>query len=300
MTNLDWIKKENTAASEAVQGSEAWLNFRSKGIGSSDVPVIMGASPWKTLYELWLEKTDQLPEEKKFKGNWATERGQRLEPEVRALYEAKAGALFAPEIKIHAEHSFARASFDGINHELRKVIEIKCPGKDSHSKALAGQVPEVYYPQCQWLLFVAGYQDLDYISWDGSSDLVVVPVKADPSYQAKMLEAARAFWHLVETRTPPPNDEKQIEDHELEAILNDRESLKAQIDELSARMDALTDQVKARVPESAICAGFKITWSEVKGSVDYGKIPALKGVDLEPYRKKPSKRFQITKYEQTK
>lgn len=297
MTDLDWLKNEK-AVSESLQGSEAWLKFRMKGIGSSDVPVIMGDSPWKTIYELWLEKTDQLPEEKKFKGNWATERGQRLEPEVRSKYEAKVGALFSPEIAIHPEHNFARASFDGINHDLKKIIEIKCPGKDSHQKALDGKIPDVYLSQCQWLLFVSGYQDLDYISWDGESDLIIVPVKADAEYQNKILEAAKAFWHLVETRTAPPSDDLQIHDQELEAILMERHALKEQADALNAKIDALTDQIKARVPEaSAVCAGFKITWSEVKGSVDYAKVIELKGVNLEPYRKKPSKRFQITKYE---
>jgi uncharacterized protein YheU (UPF0270 family) len=147
----------------------------------------------------------------------------------------------------------------------------------------------------QWLLFVSGFEDLDYISWDGESDLVIVPVKADPEYQSKMLEAAKAFWHLVETRTAPASDEVQIEDQELEAILIERQGLKDQIDALTEKLEALTDQVKARVKESGQCGEFKLTWSEVKGSIDYAKIPELKGLDLEPYRKKPSKRFQITK-----
>ena len=39
------------------QKSEEWLDWRKKGIGSSDAPIIMGVSPWKTPFELWEEKT---------------------------------------------------------------------------------------------------------------------------------------------------------------------------------------------------------------------------------------------------
>lgn len=293
MTDLDWIKQENIVAA-SVQGSEAWLNERKKGIGSSDIAVIMGVARWGSLYNLWLDKTGQLPEDQKFKGNWATERGTRLEPEARSLYEAKVGSPFSPAVAVHPEYSFARSSFDGINHELRKVIEIKCPGREAHESAKAGKVPEYYWPQVQWLLMIAGYDDLDYISWDGETDPVIVPVKADKAYHETMLAKAREFWTLVESRTPPPLDELQIEDQELEAILMERQGIKDQIDALTERFDALTDQVKARVPESAQCGLFKITWSEMKGSIDYAKIPELKGLDLEPYRKTPTKRFQIS------
>ena len=41
-----------------------WLNFRNGGIGGSDLAVICGLSKYKSLLQLWLEKTGQLePEE---------------------------------------------------------------------------------------------------------------------------------------------------------------------------------------------------------------------------------------------
>ena len=41
---------------ELVQQSEEWLEFRRSRIGASDAPIIMGVSPWKTHYKLWVEK----------------------------------------------------------------------------------------------------------------------------------------------------------------------------------------------------------------------------------------------------
>lgn len=197
---LDWVSPQTDTVKD-------WHVFRGKGIGSSDVPVIMGVSPWKNIYDLWLEKTDQLPEEKKFKGNWATQRGTRLEPIVREMYEKKTGYKFQAENIANKKVDFVRASFDGINHELKRVLEIKCPGKKSHEEALNGSVPEVYYPQCQWLMLVCGYNELDYVSWDGKSDdYVCIRLLANVPYQNEMLNLASQFWDHVINKTPPEID----------------------------------------------------------------------------------------------
>lgn len=36
---------------------EEWLKYRTHGIGGSDVSVIAGINPYKSVYQLWLEKT---------------------------------------------------------------------------------------------------------------------------------------------------------------------------------------------------------------------------------------------------
>ena len=41
-----------------------WLKWRTKGIGGSDASVIAGINPYKSVYQLWKEKTGQIePEE---------------------------------------------------------------------------------------------------------------------------------------------------------------------------------------------------------------------------------------------
>lgn len=66
------------------QNTKEWLEWRSQGIGASDAPIIMGASPWKTPYKLWLEKTTGQSD---FQGNEATERGHALEDSARQCAE---------------------------------------------------------------------------------------------------------------------------------------------------------------------------------------------------------------------
>ena len=68
---------------ELQQGSTAWLAWRRGGVGASDAPAIMGVSPWMDLDTLWLDKTGR---RRGGFSNHAMRRGQRLEPEARALY----------------------------------------------------------------------------------------------------------------------------------------------------------------------------------------------------------------------
>ena len=42
---------------------EEWLKYRTKGIGGSDVSIIAGINPFKSIYELWLEKTKKVEPE---------------------------------------------------------------------------------------------------------------------------------------------------------------------------------------------------------------------------------------------
>ena len=36
-----------------------WLRYRTQGIGGSDVSIIAGINPFRSVYQLWLEKTGQ-------------------------------------------------------------------------------------------------------------------------------------------------------------------------------------------------------------------------------------------------
>lgn len=177
------------------QGSEDWLLWRNRGLGSSDIGILLGFDQWKDEEELFKEKTNQV--KSSFKGNPATERGQRLEPCVRAEWELTVDKDFPPATFIHRAYPFMKASLDGWHEPSKTIIEIKCPNKKSHAEAIAGRVPDYYYPQVQHLLLVAEGLHLDYLSFDGVK-IVPVPVKPDLTYQKQILEKATAFWARVE------------------------------------------------------------------------------------------------------
>lgn len=40
---------------------EEWLELRRNGIGGSDASVVMGKNPWRSIQQLWEDKTSKTP-----------------------------------------------------------------------------------------------------------------------------------------------------------------------------------------------------------------------------------------------
>lgn len=191
------------------QGTDNWLNWRTKGIGSSDAPAIMGVSPWKTIRQLYNDKVGLTPKSEPV-SNWAIDRGNRLEPIARAKYELMRDIEMGPATCQHFELDYMRASMDGWNPPAKRGLEIKCPGVADHEKARAGFMPEKYVPQVMHQFFVTGAVTIDYASYyvpkgslDHQGELLIVEVKPDLAYIREYVARAKEFWDCVQKQTPP-------------------------------------------------------------------------------------------------
>lgn len=93
---------------------------RYKFIGGSDIPIILGISPFKSRYDLLLEKAQI--KENDFEGNEYTEYGNKLEPVIREYVNATLYPKdrFKEDVLIKGNR---RANFDGINKTA--ILEIK-------------------------------------------------------------------------------------------------------------------------------------------------------------------------------
>jgi putative phage-type endonuclease len=194
------------------QNGKEWREWRGRGLGASDAAAILGISPYTTPFELWLAMTG-IREKEPFNeyAVAAMKRGTVLEPEARKLFEERMGRKFPAVSAEHDEYDFIRASFDGYCEETSELVEIKCPGKVDHAKALKGEVPKHYYPQVQQQLLVSGAKLCYYVSWDGlGKDLAIVEVRPDAEFQAKMLTALVDFWKRVTERILPEVSAKDI------------------------------------------------------------------------------------------
>nr|DAP67105.1 MAG TPA: Exonuclease [Caudoviricetes sp.] len=100
------------------------IKDREKYIGGSDISIIMGISPFKTRFDLLLEKA--CLKENTFVENEYTEYGDKLEPKIRdfineTLYQKNP---FKPNCKIIGKF---RGNCDGENHT--SILEIKTTSK---------------------------------------------------------------------------------------------------------------------------------------------------------------------------
>lgn len=279
------------------QGSSEWLEWRKNKIGSSDIATIMGLNPHCTPYALWsrliadehVEVTDRM------------QRGKDLEPIVRSLMNEKyevLGCEWIPCCVESLDYPWAITSFDGvcISYEY-PMIEIKCPGDKAHGIALMGQVPEIYYPQVQWQLWMGGMEKGLYVSFDGEKCVEVV-VHRDEIFIAKMVDAAIDFYHLLINFIPPPmTDKDYVEIVDPEAI-EDMEKLKIVERELKY-LENHKELLKQRLVKFAGGRNSRIGDTKIlkiirRGNVDYSQIEILKGIDLEQYRKSSTTFWKVT------
>lgn len=91
---------------------------REKYIGGSDIPIIMGISPFKSRFDLLLEKAGL--KENDFEGNNYTEYGNVLEPQIRDYINTDRADKFEEGKYIEND---IRCHTDGINSDT--VLEIK-------------------------------------------------------------------------------------------------------------------------------------------------------------------------------
>lgn len=187
---------------------DEWLKMRQTGIGSSDLPIIMGLSPWKTPLELWKEKTGRTPLDSV--PNFVQQHGIDMEPRARAAYELLQDMDLPAQFVRHPEYPFLVASLDGWNAEHRRILEIKCPlFSGDHEVAKAGRVPEKYEVQVRHQLMVTEAETADYFSYfkpkpEIREDYALVRIQRDMELEIKLFDAALWFWRLIETDTPPP------------------------------------------------------------------------------------------------
>lgn len=215
-----------------IQGTEAWLALRRTHIGSSDIPIILGISPWSTPLQLYQRKKGLTPEQT---SNAAMTRGTGMEEQARQWFEERTQKIMFPCVRFHEEHKFLMASLDGMTMEGDAIVEIKCPGKATHSLALQGKLPEHYMAQVQHQLLVTGLPMAYYCSYDGI-DGVIIEVRRDEFLIQRILDESTKFFECMINDTPPAPCSKDyseimIEKSQRDVIENWRK-VKGQLKEL--------------------------------------------------------------------
>lgn len=280
--------------SALVQQTQEWLDFRKKMLGASDAPAIMDVSPWKTSYQLWLEKLDLIPST--FQSS-AMRRGIQLESEAILNFCLMTGVQVAPKVIIHPSCSYMMASMDGISEDGKVAVEIKCPGEKDHWIAASGNVPEKYYPQLQHQLEVCGLDKIYYFSFDTHSQYLIEVARND-SYIKTMLEKEAEFYECLQSFVAPKcNDPTVVRNDDIwSAVATDWTRVKTQLDGLLKREDELRVSLAEMAGEFPTKgAGVRVIKVVRKGLIDYSKVPELKGIDLEPYRKDSIESWKVTR-----
>lgn len=182
--------------------SPEWHQAR-RGIGGSDIGVIMGRSPWKSPFSLWAEKTGQIDDT--IEPTIQMELGTVFEKPIRDLW-AKRNAEFLTVSETGTWQSISnptwKANPDGIiryrNGELA-ILEIK------HTASYWDQLPEQYELQVLWYLHVLGLRAGVVVAVSGGY-LREFNVEYDAERMAEVETRVRAFQGIVAGGIAPDYD----------------------------------------------------------------------------------------------
>ena len=290
------------------QNTNEWLESRKTKIGSSDVAAILGISPWKTAFELWEVKTGKKePEDNKY----IFERGHRSEDEARVKFTKAYGIEVPPLVVQKEDLEYCQVSLDGINKEKKIVVEFKLVGREVYKTILeGGDIPPHYYAQVQYQLLATGYNHAYLVASTMPklkseskvnpfyTGIAVKKIDLDLKFIEKIVDACNKFYKCMIKNTPPElsnNDYKPIKKKAAKELCDKFILAKKAYDEATNKLKEIKSALEEYLTEPRmIYKNFKAVKVTRKGAVNYAKIPELKSVDLEKYRKKDIVSTRIT------
>lgn len=183
------------------------LTERQTRIGASDVASILGISPYRSAWELWMEKTGQL---EPWSGNEATKLGTKAESILLDEAEEQLGQIDRDVFLWAPNSQLIGATLDG------QVVRTRCPVECKTSGLTGGpvqgywgdpgtdEIPEYYLLQVQTQIWCAG-ADLAHVkAWLGGRGIVDYQVHRSDAIIKAVADQCREWWqrHVVEMAEP--------------------------------------------------------------------------------------------------
>lgn len=276
------------------QGTPEWLELRREYITATDAPAIMNESPFRTRRDIYNEKVlgidTKLP-------TAVMKRGLELEAEARETLEQELGVKLPPCVITNGHRM---ASLDGLSDDGTIAVEIKCPGRKDHDLGMIGLVPKKYYAQLQHQMIVCGLEKMYYMTYNENykNDFNYFWVYRDEEYIQKLIEKEDEFYRCV-TENLPLNDENDFvfrDDDEWLTLSKNFWAIEDAFIMLEKEKEKVRrDLIQLAAGKNTTGGGLNIRKVTRKGAIEYDKIPELKNVDLEKYRKVEIITWRFTK-----
>ena len=187
--------------------NEQQKDARSKGIGGSDVPIILGAVTYKTPVQLWLEKRGvEEPDDISDKIN--IRMGHKLEPVVVELFEEETNLKCRKQnlTRQHKEHPFMVGNVDRDIVGERAGFEAKAFSpwtRDQWGESGTGDVPIAVTAQCAHYMEIYGY-DAWYVGvLLGIHDFRWFKLERDQRTINRLIDIESHFWACVTENLMP-------------------------------------------------------------------------------------------------
>ena len=211
-----------------MSASDQFHADRLTGLGGSDLGAVLGLNPYRTPYQVWLEKTGRA---EPFEGNLQTRFGTFAERFVAAEYSAITGnrvqkfnsMLRHPDAPLigHVDRLVIPPGKQRAAHrlEIRTDRGLEC--KTAHALAASrngdwgelgtDQVPEHYLIQCAAYMALTGCPYWDLAVLFGNSDFRIFHLERDHEMETMLIGEASRFWrdHVLADVPPDPSSEAE-------------------------------------------------------------------------------------------
>ena len=292
-----------------------WHMERGKGVGGSEIAILVGDSPWGTPFKLWEYKTGE-KESKSISHLPHIQRGILGEKICRKILEAQSGLKFEPHTW-SIEGKPYRCSDDGFNSSISQLLEIKCMSVAAHGKFKEAvndaktqaqkikAIPSYYLHQCLWNIFVADATSCLFISFDPATDeMVKVLVKPNQKVVDKYIKLVDKFWgHVVSKKPPALSDKDQVETTDEKFLSLEKEWLvyKDDIDLMTVQLKEVEEKLKAFTSKHAKIKGrlAQVSKCTTIGRIDYKRALSEHKIDADSYRGEPTESIRISRVKQS-
>lgn len=250
-------------------GSDEWLATRRECVTGTDIPILLGVSPWKSEAALADEKRGIVEPEPE---SVAMRIGRAMEDIVRDEYQRETGRRLRHVRRLmrHPRYAWAAASLDFETVGERRIVEAKTTGRRSDD-----EVPQDWEAQVRWQMGVAGYPVADISALYGGRELRIFTVEHDPALFDGLLDVAADFRRRLAEGGPfahdaaslrrayPRDDGTEIvADADLAAAVEHLWALRGQRKALEEREDILETAIKTRMGPATRLVGpdFTVVW----------------------------------------
>lgn len=186
-----------------AQGTDAWLAWRKDGITATEAATLMFPDQYSTPMKVYTDKlgitkSDQSDPDGFFEWGHILEddlvrKFMKVHPELADTVSQ--GRLY--------QRGFAKCSLDAQCVKDGKPVIIEC--KSSQSMAKWNPIPDRYFAQVQWQMFVTGIHSAIIVAviCEGGYHYIEREVQYSESFVKQMVEKAQELYNNIQEKTPP-------------------------------------------------------------------------------------------------
>lgn len=183
--------------------------IRKNGLGATDCAAVMGMSPYRTPYELWMIKTGRMEEEAILDDDRLRLRHAHEETIAREYAFRKDCKLKrVNQTLIHKKYPFMLCNLDRVVIGEKKIVECKSSSgfmRPTWGATGTDEAPMIYILQVQHQMAVAGYDAADIAALIDIDDYRIYPTPRNDKIIQRIESECDRFWHEnVLADIPPP------------------------------------------------------------------------------------------------